>query len=99
MQFNNFFEQLAQAVDQLEEHYQDNPFVAEVKHPSEAQRKAMEEASKAFNRFTAPKHYGNTPVVVSPEFDTLIREGKEKHLKVFEIAPSTFTEEDFDKLS
>ena len=98
MKFDDFLEQLTQAVDQLEEHYQDNPFITEIKHPSEAQRKAMEEASKAFNRFTSQKHSGNTPVVVSPELDTLIREGKEKHLKVFEIVPSSFTEEDFDIL-
>jgi hypothetical protein len=94
MKFDDFLEQLSQAVDQLEEHYQDNPFITEIKHPSEAQRKAVKEASKAFNHYASQKD--NTLVVISPEFDTLIREGKEKHLKVFEIAPSSFTEEDFD---
>lgn len=102
MKFDDFLEQLTQAVDQ---HNQDNmftevkpPFTAEAKHPYEDEiRKAVKEASKAFNRYTSPKE-NNTPVVISPELDTLIREGKEKHLKVFEIVPSSFTEEDFDKL-
>lgn len=97
-------EQLAQAVDHIEQHNQENiftevkpPFTAEVKHPYEDEiRKAVKEASKAFNHYTTQKE--NTPVVVSPELDSLIREGKEKHLKVFEIVPPSFTEEDFDKL-
>lgn len=55
MKFDDFLEQLTQAVDQLEEHYQDNPFISEIKHPSETQRKALGEASKAFNHYASQK--------------------------------------------
>jgi len=87
MKFDDFLEQVAQTVEQ---HNQENPFLSEVEHPSEVLRKAS-------NQYTSQKHYGNTPVIVSPELDALVREGKEKHLKVFEIVPPSFTEEDFDK--
>lgn len=96
MKFDDFLEQLTQAVDQLEEHYNQNEvFTAKAKPYEDDIRKAVKEASKAFNHYASQKD--NTLVVISPEFDTLIREGKEKHLKVFEIAPSSFTEDDFDK--